>query len=110
MGCNKRNGPRTTTVDGRKLEKLKFNGVVSNVEGGIGVMDGDVMMIEDDQLMTVVDGENVAKKIVKWVRKCHCRVCANVWMLVDGCVEVMGVVGYSWDSWVGALRHWGSRP
>ena len=42
MGCNKRNGPRTTTVDGKKLEKLKFNGVVSNVEGGIGkMMDGD---------------------------------------------------------------------
>ena len=40
------------------------------MEGGIGGMIGDVMMIEDDQLMTVVDG-----------RKCcetNCRVGTEV--------------------------------
>ena len=44
-----------------ELEKLKFNGVVSNVEGGIGEMIGDVMMIEDDQLM-IVDGRKCCEK------------------------------------------------
>ena len=33
------------------------------MEGGIGEMIGDVMMIEDDQLMTVVDGKNAAKQL-----------------------------------------------
>ena len=36
-------------------------------------MIGDVMMIEDDQLMTVVDGRKCCEKIVKWVRKCYGR-------------------------------------
>ena len=33
---------------GKKLENLKFNRVVSNVEGGIGGMMSDVKMMDDD--------------------------------------------------------------